>query len=117
MALQLAQPGGFGVIDPSGGMVLARIAADEAEILTLAVLPACRRQGRATSLLREAARLAALAGVHALFLEVGLTNAPARALYSAAGFAAVGRRPHYYADGSDALVLRRAITPAAASDG
>ena len=28
MALQLAQPGGFGVIDPSGGMVLARIAAD-----------------------------------------------------------------------------------------
>src|SRR5437763_170902 len=39
MALQLGLPGAFGFIDAEGGMVLARVAADEAEILTLAVLP------------------------------------------------------------------------------
>jgi ribosomal-protein-alanine N-acetyltransferase len=117
MALQLAQPGAFGLIDPAGGMVLARVAADQAEILTLAVLPAARRAGRAAALLRRAAGLAGAAGARALFLEVGLGNAPALALYAACGFVAAGRRPRYYADGSDALVLRRDITPAATSGG
>ncbi|MCW3474635.1 GNAT family N-acetyltransferase [Limobrevibacterium gyesilva] len=113
MALHLSLPGTFGMIDPQGGLVLARIAADEAEILTLAVAPPARRQGRARALLDAAAGRAAAAGARALYLEVSTANAPALALYAAAGFVEVGRRPRYYADGSDALVLRRGITSGA----
>jgi len=45
IGLQLALPGAFGLIDDRGGMLLGRVAADEAEVLTLAVAPAVRRNG------------------------------------------------------------------------
>jgi [ribosomal protein S18]-alanine N-acetyltransferase len=41
-----------------------------------------------------------------MFLEVAVGNAPAQALYRQAGFVEAGRRPRYYADGGDALILR-----------
>lgn len=90
--------------DPAG-FVLARVAAAEAEILTLAVLPERRREGIGAALLRGAASAAAARGARTLFLEVSEANAAARALYAAAGFTERGRRPRYYADGSDARVL------------
>jgi Fur family transcriptional regulator, ferric uptake regulator len=99
------------------GFVLYRIAADEAEILTLATVPAHRRRGVAGALVRGAAEAAARAGARALFLEVAEDNAPALALYDRAGFSCVGRRVGYYARGSeraDALVLRRDLNSAAA---
>jgi ribosomal-protein-alanine N-acetyltransferase len=111
MALQLGLPGAFGFIDARGGFVLARVAADEAEILTLAVLPAVRRGGVARALLRRAVAAAADAGAASLFLEVAEGNAAARALYAAEGFCPVGRRRRYYPGGGDALVLRRMIAP------
>jgi ribosomal-protein-alanine N-acetyltransferase len=117
MVLQLGQPGAFGLIDPAGGMLLARLAADEAEILTLAVAPPARRQRRASALLATAAARAVTAGARAMFLEVAADNTPARSLYAAAGFVEVGRRRRYYADGSDALVLRRNLTAAATTAG
>ncbi len=104
-AAQLALPGVFGLIDPAGGIVLARVVADEAEILTLAVIPAVRRRGLARLLLAAAMARAGTAGARRMVLEVSADNAPARALYVAAGFAAAGRRRRYYPDGSDALVL------------
>ena len=93
--------------------VLSRAAADEAEILTIAVASSARGRGIGKALLaRHAARLAA-SGVRALFLEVEETNAAARALYSRSGFVEVGRRGAYYPkpDGTraDALILRRAL--------
>lgn len=117
MALQLGQPGAFGLIDPAGALLLGRVAADEAEILTLAVAPPVRRQGRATALLRAAIAHVRGAGVRALFLEVGAGNAAAQALYAGGGFVEVGRRARYYADGSDALVLRLDFSAAATTDG
>jgi ribosomal-protein-alanine N-acetyltransferase len=117
MAMQLALPGSFGLVDVDGALLLARVAADEAEILTLAVVPALRRQGRARALLEAAACSAAAAGARALFLEVSTGNAPARALYAAGGFAEVGRRQRYYPDGTDALVLKRNLTSAATAAG
>ena len=45
-----------------------------------------------------------------MFLEVAEGSAAARALYHRQGFAAVGRRPDYYPDGSHALVLSRTLT-------
>ena len=110
MALQMELPGVFALIDPRGGMVMARVAADEAEILTLAVLPEQRRQGLGRALLAEAAMLAAGHGAVAMFLEVALRNSAARGLYEAMGFTRVGQRRRYYADGDDALVLRQELT-------
>jgi ribosomal-protein-alanine N-acetyltransferase len=105
-SLQLANPGVFGLLHRSGGVILARVAADEAEILTVAVLPALRRGGIATALLHEATIIAAAMGSRSVFLEVSVTNSAARQVYARAGFAEAGRRPNYYSDNSDALVLR-----------
>ena len=92
------------------GFILSRRAADEAEILTIAVLPAERGRGVAAELLRRhMSRLAAL-GVARIFLEVEEGNRAALRLYARAGFNQVGRRPGYYQHapgGAAALVLRR----------
>lgn len=105
--LMLEMPGTFGVLRPGAGFVLARVAADEAEILTLAVAPDARRQGIGAALLAEAMAGAVVRGAGAMFLEVSDRNAAARALYAAAGFLSVGRRKRYYGDGADALVIRK----------
>mgnify|MGYP002655279198 CR=1 FL=1 len=109
IATLLAMPGAFGLHIPGAGFVLARVAADEAEILTLAVIPAARRQGHAGALLAGAMAGALLRGAGTMFLEVSDRNGAARGLYARAGFTEAGRRRRYYADGSDALVLRRTL--------
>jgi ribosomal-protein-alanine N-acetyltransferase len=109
MALHMALPGCFALLDARGGMAIARVAADEAELLTLAVLPESRRQGLARALLDEAERHAAAHGAAAMFLEVATRNTAAQALYAAAGYHQAGRRRRYYADGDDALVLRKSL--------
>jgi ribosomal-protein-alanine N-acetyltransferase len=117
LATQLGIPGVFGLFWPDSGMVLARVAADEAEILTIAVVPAARRAGLGRALLRAAEQEASTRGARTMFLEVAPGNAAAGALYAAAGYAEVGRRPRYYPDGSDALILARPLSPAAATGG
>ncbi len=107
MVLQLGLPGCFGLLHPEGaGLVLARVVATEAEVLTLAVLPAARRAGVGRALLRAAVAMAAARGAVELFLEVAADNGAARALYDAAGMRAVGLRRRYYPGGRDAVVLR-----------
>src|SRR5580658_7161355 len=66
-ALQLALPGVFGWLDRRGGVILARVAADEAEVLTLAVAPEARRQGIGTRLFDAAMSLAASRGARTAF--------------------------------------------------
>ncbi len=109
-AQQLCLPGTFGWIAGQDGFILARVAADESEILTLAVLPTSQRRGIASSLLRAAQRTAAEAGALAMLLEVAEPNAAARGLYASFGFAEVGRRRRYYTGGIDALVLRAELS-------
>ena len=99
-------PGAFGLIDDRGGMLLGRIAADQAEVLTLAVEPSVHRQGIATALLRAAKVKVCGCGGNAIFLEVATGNTAALSLYRREGFVEIGRRRRYYADASDALVLR-----------
>jgi len=110
IAGQLSQPGVFGLLDERGGMLLARLAADEAEILTVAVVPERRQQGLGGALIQAAAEEARGRGALKLFLEVSTRNPAARGLYQQLGFAQVGRRKGYYADGSDALVLSKDLT-------
>jgi [ribosomal protein S18]-alanine N-acetyltransferase len=95
----------------SVGFILSRRAADEAEILSVAVARAWRGRGLARRLLDLHLRRLAGLGLRAVFLEVDEDNAPARRLYARAGFGEVGRRPGYYAGNGGkataALVLRR----------
>jgi len=108
----LEQPGVAGLMWPASdpkGFILIRAVADEAEILTLAVAPAHRRQGIAADLLNEACRMLRAGGTHRLFLEVAADNAAARALYISYGFAVTGRRARYYDRGdapkADAIIM------------
>jgi ribosomal-protein-alanine N-acetyltransferase len=109
LAELLATPGTFAV-SSLDGFILARTAGGEAEILTLAVLPAARRHGLGRALVIEAASHAQQSGAHDMFLEVGVSNVAARALYKSLGFAEAGRRKGYYARpgllSEDALILR-----------
>ena len=84
------------------GFILTRTIADEAEILTIAVRPSCRRQGLGHALLKAAVVDSAARGAERMFLEVAESNAPAIALYQSSGFEAAGLRKNYYkrADGS-----------------
>lgn len=109
IAAQLALPGRFGFAHPQGGMALARLVAEESEILTLAVAPGARRRGVGGALLDALMRQAAEWGAAVMFLEAAAENEAALALYRRRGFAGIGRRPGYYPDGRDALVLRRAL--------
>ncbi|MGA2941076.1 MAG: ribosomal protein S18-alanine N-acetyltransferase [Xanthobacteraceae bacterium] len=89
------------------GFILSRLAAGEAEILSIAIAPKQRGRGLSRPLLDLNLRRLAGLGARTVFLEVDENNAPARALYRRAGFADVGRRKSYYQSGANALVLRR----------
>jgi [ribosomal protein S18]-alanine N-acetyltransferase len=93
------------------GFAVSRLAADEAEILSIAIDPAYRGRGLSRELLLTHLGHLAGRGVRTIFLEVEENNQPARRLYERAGFAVVGRRERYYrqADGEqlNALLMRR----------
>ncbi|MBY5973995.1 ribosomal protein S18-alanine N-acetyltransferase [Ferrimonas balearica] len=106
----IVDPACFLVAEP-GGFLLGRTTLDEAEILTLAVDPAHRRQGLGRTLVAAFEETARARGATIAFLEVAADNAPAIALYLGAGFVRAGRRPRYYRapDGEmkDAEILRK----------
>lgn len=90
--------------------VLARAVTDEVEIITVATHREHRRQGVARALLGALlSRWRADASAQ-VYLEVRPDNTAAVALYTALGFAPVGRRPGYYRDGSDAVVMACDLT-------
>jgi len=93
------------------GFVLARLAAGEAEILTVAVLRNHRRHGLGWRLMDAVLRQLHADRAEALFLEVDETNMPAVHLYRRMGFHQVGKRANYYEGGdrgrTSALVMRR----------
>jgi ribosomal-protein-alanine N-acetyltransferase len=91
------------------GFLIARAASAEAEILTLAVDPAHRRQGLARALLAATIAKLRLAGITQLFLEVESGNAAAEGLYRGFGAQSVGRRPAYYEHGADAAIFSLAL--------
>jgi ribosomal-protein-alanine N-acetyltransferase len=110
--VQLEMHSVIGLLDSRGGFALLRVMADEAEVLTIGVVPSMRRQGIARALLDASMKEARGLGVLTMFLEVGVRNQAARALYEATGFKEVGRRRRYYASGEDALILRATLEPA-----
>jgi ribosomal-protein-alanine N-acetyltransferase len=92
------------------GFVLARVASDEAEVLSLGVVPEFRRLGVARALMLALMRQATTREASKIFLEVGADNFAAEKLYRNLGFFEVGRRKNYYLRANrelvDALIMR-----------
>jgi ribosomal-protein-alanine N-acetyltransferase len=91
------------------GLALVRIVLDEAELLTIGVSPEARGVGVGAALLERCEAEAAKAGAARLFLEVSDRNEAAARLYRRAGYVETGRRARYYADGSDARLMEKAL--------
>lgn len=108
----IASPGAI-LITRMHGFLLARLAADEAEVLTMAVLPDARRRGVGRAMLAELQEILVSKAARRLFLEVSQDNAAALALYYSCGLTESGRRSGYYSNSgggaSDALVLSKII--------
>jgi ribosomal-protein-alanine N-acetyltransferase len=89
------------------GFALIRIAADESELLTIAVDPKWRGKRIGQALLRAAFDDLLLSPARRMFLEVSEDNTGAIKLYSREGFATISSRKGYYPkpDGSQATAL------------
>jgi ribosomal-protein-alanine N-acetyltransferase len=89
------------------GFALIRIAADEAELLTIAVDPKWRGKRIGQALLRAAFEDLLMSPARRMFLEVSEDNAPAIRLYKGQGFTTISQRKGYYpkADGTAATAL------------
>lgn len=97
----------------AAGFILYRLAADEAEILSVAVTPACRRRGIGRALIEDALRHLYREGARSIHLEVEDSNVAAISLYHGVEFREAGRRSGYYAQGREtpagALVMLRQL--------
>ena len=112
----LALPGTSGFTawfdDQPVGFALLRNLGDEAEILSIGVLPKWRRQGIGRALLNAVVAAASGQSLGSIVLEVAIDNDAAHRLYRRSGFLGVGRRPGYYrrpGARADALIMRRAV--------
>jgi ribosomal-protein-alanine N-acetyltransferase len=93
--------------------LLAWLVVDELHVLSVATLPAFRRQGMARALLEHALRFAREQKVRTILLEVRRSNAAAIHLYRTFGFTAAALRPRYYADNfEDAVEMSLVLDPA-----
>lgn len=111
IAATLASPFNFALLRETG-FLLGKVVAGEAELLTVAVDPAARRQGIGRALVEAFLVEAKARGAESAFLEVAENNAAARSVYAAAGFRQTGRRKGYYRGAGlvvDAILMGRAI--------
>ncbi|HEY8337703.1 MAG TPA: ribosomal protein S18-alanine N-acetyltransferase [Tardiphaga sp.] len=96
------------------GFVVSRMAADEAEILSIALAPAHRGRGLSRELFLTHLGHLAGRGIRTVFLEVEENNQAAKRLYERAGFVVAGRRERYYKEAGgqelNALVMRRDLS-------
>jgi ribosomal-protein-alanine N-acetyltransferase len=102
------------VVAEPGGVLEAYLFAAwqylDLHILKVATAPERRRRGVALRLMALAEEHAREVGGETITLEVRPGNLAAIALYEALAFVTVGRRPGYYQDGEDALVMTKRVT-------
>ena len=92
--------------------VLFSVCGEQAEILTLGVVPEARQKGVALSLLTYSFENLKKAGVKEIFLDVNINNLQARKLYEKADFQQISVRKAYYDENgqkSDALILKKML--------
>lgn len=92
--------------EDAAGFILARGVGGETEILTLAVAPDWRRKGVANRLMGALFDHCKGQGFEEIYLEVAADNLAARGLYHKYGFIETGRRARYYANGTDAVLMK-----------
>ena len=92
--------------EPVGFTVYWRVA-DTIQLHYIVVGPRRRKRGAGRALMEHILRVAVERNARRIELEVSSDNEAALALYRDYGFAEVGRRAHYYSDGSDALLMER----------
>ena len=86
---------------------------DELHVLKVASRPCFEGGGLATLLLAEARREVERQRGRSIMLEVRPSNRRACRLYRHLGYQIIGRRPGYYSDGEDALVMYLEVRPPA----
>jgi ribosomal protein S18 acetylase RimI-like enzyme len=97
------------VADDVGYVVTMHLGAhaDVVDLHRIAVDPDHRRRGLGHALL--AAAIEASGPGRRMLLEVSAANAEALEFYATEGFTEITRRPRYYRDGSDAVVMERML--------
>ena len=93
---------GLQLVGYAGGWVVD----GDVQILKVGVDPAWRRHGIARELLSRVASDARDLGARTCSLEVRTGNEGAQAFYRALDFESLGKRPRYYSDGEDALIMQ-----------
>lgn len=107
----LSLPTTKGLINETG-MIICSVCGEDAEILTLCVLPQHRKKGIATEMIEQMGRYIKKFQVVSLILEVNVNNTAALKLYEKCGFNKIGMRKDYYktpAGRQDALVLQKKL--------
>jgi ribosomal-protein-alanine N-acetyltransferase len=87
------------------GYFISWLVGDELQVHKVAVEPEYRGRGVGLELVKRALSLATQRGAAVATLELRVSNVAALALYRRAGFGVDGRRPSYYSDGEDALLM------------
>jgi ribosomal-protein-alanine N-acetyltransferase len=104
----------FVVADDLSGYGVTMTAGDIVDLLRIGVRPDARRTGIASRLLEEL--LVGTDDASRMLLEVSVANAEALGFYVARQFSVIDVRPHYYRDGSEALVMCRWLPGAARAE-
>ena len=89
--------------------VLLQKVLNEAEILTIGVLPKVRREGIGSGLLWFAEKGLEKEGCSRFFLEVSADNVSAANLYKKLDYTEINIRKQYYPDGSNAICMEKRL--------
>jgi ribosomal-protein-alanine N-acetyltransferase len=110
------RPQGLSIVVEDEGVVLGYAVTwgtEETHLANLAVRECERGKGVGSRLLDEVVAFARRNRASSLYLEVRVSNAVARKFYSERGFAPTYSRKGYYENGEDAVIMERAVEPAA----
>ena len=91
------------------GYMISRILRDKVDLASLAIHPAYRRCGIGSALLAYTVTQMRKYGIKQIELEVRKNNAAAIAFWQELGFVPFGSLPGFYADGEEALRMRKTI--------
>lgn len=103
LGAELARADSIFLVVPGAGYALARVVEADCRLLDLAVAEDGRGVGRA--LLAAMSDAAKARGCAKVSFEASAANERALDFYAKAGAKVVGRRPKFYYDGSDAVLL------------
>lgn len=112
----------YGVAEAAGelvgyaGLLAPSMSGEPADVLTIAVDPACRRQGYGSVLMTGLLAQARDRDAGDLMLEVRADNETARTFYHRHGFERIAVRRNYYRDNCDAIVMRKRLPRRRADD-